>query len=275
MLSSNPGHNVEALDAAKFRAWAAYMNTSSHPNEQLYAATQAWNASPWLDGLGSIDDPTLPTHFTDFQLAAFSDSDKAMTNGELWTTYGRTVGGYAAPADAVALPGSNVLVAERQSLIPNWSFRFAPRLTNNPSGYVLKITDEKGAAVSFPPVNLHEGWNFIPEDHDGFHYSMMVFCDTQPPVLTLDPKQVLSVTVAELSLPFTLHWTVQDNSWIPTPSSVQSKFTNLLGFTLQTRSDGTQLIVIPIKMSDRAGNVTELDRAITVTPDLELPILGV
>jgi hypothetical protein len=37
-----------------------------------------------------------------FRLLAFTDADKNMTNGQMWQTYGRTIGDYVAPPDAVA-----------------------------------------------------------------------------------------------------------------------------------------------------------------------------
>jgi hypothetical protein len=274
MGSSNMGHNVDQLDGARFRPWVAFMNTTSHPNEQIYMQSQGWDVNPWISG-AIADDSTKPTHFTDFQLAAFSDADKAMTNGEMWQTYGRTVGGYAAPADATSLAGSNVLVAEPQPTLPPYAIGYSPhggseywnspKYTNQLTGYVAKFSDENSQVVTLPAVNLHEGWNFLPFTHNGYFYSIMVFGDTQPPVLSLDPKQVLSVTLAQLSQPFTVKWTYFDNDLVPTPISQSKTYSNLLGFTLQTRSDGSQFLVIPIVQKDHSGNVTEMDVTINIT----------
>jgi hypothetical protein len=271
LSSSNYRSDLDQVDGAKFRPYTEYWNTVAHPNSQIYMQTQAWDFKPFY----AIPDGTdVPTHFAAFQLAAFSDADKAMTNGELWQTYGRTVGGYAAPADATQLMGSNVLIAESQTL-PSWLLR-SKRETNQPNGYIPSFYDPATkTTVMEPAVNLHEGWNFIPETYNGQLYSLMVFVDTQPPVLALQAKQVLLVTLAQLSQPFAVYWTYQDDSKTPTPTNTQTNFKNLLIFPVQTMSAGTPFIVIPVKKSDRAGNLTELDVTIAVTPGLDSTTLRV
>jgi hypothetical protein len=73
------------------------------------------------------------------------------------------------------------------------------------------------------------------------------------------------VTVAQVSLPFTVYWTYQDNSFNEFTTLTHTSFKNLLKFLVYTRDDGTQYLVIPMKFSDGAGNVTELDVTINVT----------
>ena len=188
------------------------------------------------------------------------------TNAQLWSQYGIAPAGAVAPADAVEMDRINGLVGsptEYQARLRLLSAKYTNVLEN----YELSYVDGEGNHVTHQPVTLDEGWNLLTHQVNGVTRTFFVFGDIEAPTFELR-TQDMRVNPEGLEYGFTVRGTVFDNSF--GHMSFKKKFTNLAELEVQTRTDGTQYLMLDFTIRDLAGNETRVQLELTLDPDAPL-----
>lgn len=119
--------------------------------------------------------PSLPSKFL------------GLTTGELWNQFAMTFVARVAPADAVRLAGSEVLVSDSPAVqlpdlqVTQWSkgTGFNYQTANKAAGYVAKCKDSKGQYVYSQPTDLTDrDWTVVFVQADGIRRGVLVWCDS-------------------------------------------------------------------------------------------------
>jgi hypothetical protein len=264
----NAGNGAGVVPQGKFRSSQIYLNTPDHPNSELFYAESGYNVNPFTTA-----------NFTADQLALIPADIKALTNGQMMSKYGLTFEGAVAGPDAVALAyssaganhnapslGTPMLIGNVQPQKPLWlgvPNSTVPwfAVTNKLTGYVPTtnpFTDQNGTIhqpISFAPVNLHQGYNFIPEVVEGQLYSEIIYADTIPPVVALAPNQILTASLLNPPTAFAIQYLVTDASTGAQPKA-HTINVNLAILPIQTAANGSKFVSVTIKATDIAGNAT-------------------
>jgi len=131
------------------------------------------------------------------------------------------------------------------------------KYTNKLVGYQLRYKPPGRAEVRDPQlVDLHEGWNLVTRTVDGFRRTLLVFGDATPP--TFRATSVLTVSADALAGGYTLKGYVADNSIGSDETSLTKTYNDLPTRPIQTRPDGTRFIALDLRITDKAGNATDL-----------------
>lgn len=253
--NSNAGGAPSALAQSHFRPNVVLINTTDHPNSELFYDEQGFFATPFTLGTGDPTGHYVGGNFSADQLAIIPASLKAMTNGQLMAAFGETYFGASAPQDAVILLHSNgLLIGAAQPQAPAWlKGGDWATVTKTLAGFVPKAPD----GTTFAPVNLHEGLNFIPEFHNGQLYSEIVYADDVPPTVALAPNQILTASLASPPTAFVVHYTWQDASVGSAPQA-KTATVNLAALFVQQVA-GVKTVAVTIKTpADASGNFSLL-----------------
>ena len=176
------------------------------------------------------------------------------TNAQLWEQYGLAVGGAVAPAGAYSnyrVTGVLGTRAEYPKVLTLNSAKYTRTLT----GYALSYTPAGGRRVTETQrVDLREGWNVLTRTIEGRTRTFLVLGDVTAP--TFQSTKALTIDPAALANGYRVEGRVTDNSTGET--SYSKSFHDLLTRPVVERADGTPYIALDFRVTDRAGNATDV-----------------
>jgi hypothetical protein len=244
--------NPKDLDVTRlFNPDVVLLGTVNYNDRQLFFREQAANFVPFKTGAAAS---YVPPELLD------------KTNRQLVDQYGLALGGVVAPENATTDPRIQGLVGDRVSYQETLALR-SRKYTNQLTGYRLVYSRGDGTQVrESNVVNLREGWNLLTRTIDGRARTFLVFGDTTGPSFALNSGVALVINPLDLKSGFVVRGTIRDNSTGSKP--FHQRFTDL-NQLVQTRTDGSQFVVIRFRIRDMAGNVTEV--ALTLAIDSRAP----
>ncbi len=126
------------------------------------------------------------------------------------------------------------------------------------SDYHVTYVNAAGrTVVDSTPATLHEGWNVVTRRISGQTRSFLIFGDTSPPEIVVQPATPTSIPQAALSAGFALYYNVVDNGYYYVDSFFR-RFTGaeLMARPIELRADGSRFITLEFPVEDQAGNRT-------------------
>ena len=101
-------------------------------------------------------------------------------NWRIFHETGLALAGAVAPAGAKRVKGVRGLVGPPTESLPMPAL-LGPRFSRDLEGYIPRVMDSEGEVFEGPPVDLEEGWNFLPVPARGTTEVALVYGDTTPP----------------------------------------------------------------------------------------------
>jgi hypothetical protein len=234
-------------------SWFSFQGTISYAGRQLYAREQAPSYVPFPPGKAMS---YVPSELI------------GKTNQQLWDLYGLAIGGVMIPPDATPAPRTQGFFGSPvKALLP--VTLVSPRTTNVLQGYQLTYLDSMGHRVVDPRlVNLQEGWNLITRTIGGRPRSFLVYANTIPPTVAVNPSATLVINPAKIYKPFTLPVDVQDGTG---KYLVIERFKNLLSLPQHKLADGRTVVTMTFTVWDRLfTEMTTFSVDITLDPTAPL-----
>lgn len=111
-----------------------------------------------------------------------------LTNGQIWSQYGMTIGEQVLPSDVVFAPNCFALTTSSPVIkLPHLAvnkLQTQPVMTNYQetnltTGFILKVKNASGVFVQSQLINLvDKSWNIIQMQVDNYNRGVMVWCDS-------------------------------------------------------------------------------------------------
>ncbi len=180
------------------------------------------------------------------------------TNGELWASYGLSIGDAVAPADAFEDPLIHALVGEPITYAPKIKLR-SRKYTNQLANYQGRYrTWENGKRKnrSVAAVDLREDWNLITFTEQGQLRTLLVFGDIIPPSFIASSRLPDVINPADLARGFRVTGRIYDNSFGSKMFKKTFRGHHLLAMPVQTDASGDDFIMLNFVVKDFAGNTT-------------------
>jgi hypothetical protein len=184
------------------------------------------------------------------------------TNAQLWDQYGLAVGGAVAPAAGYRhyrVTGLLAGPAQYPKVLTLNSLKYTRTL----QGYALSYTPAGGRRVTETQrVDLREGWNLLTRTVEGRTRTFLVLGDATAP--TFQSTKALTIDPAALANGYRVEGRVTDNTTGET--SYSKGFYDLATRPVVERPDGSRYIVLNFRITDRAGNATDVVLELNLVP---------
>jgi hypothetical protein len=147
---------------------AVHLDTPKYPKKQLYYLDQGADHVPLKTVATGKFRPAATGHVPQELIGK--------TNQELWQKYGLAIAGAVAPADAVTDPKIDALIGAPATYQPAWVLHnvYSPKLERY-RPICTQPGQAKKAILETSPVDLHAGWNLVPQKVNEQLCSFLVF----------------------------------------------------------------------------------------------------